>query len=428
MVKSVKRAPAPLPPPPAERGVALILVLIILPLVAIVVTQLHFETTLGARLARNNLANQQFKGAILLRLEQMRQVLVRDLAEDEKSAQEGSYDHGSDPWGSEADGGGVALVVKKGDSDRGDEIEIYTQVVDEQSKLNLNLLRHRDAPRRGLAFERFRTLLDLFRDARYGDLEPNAWDLAPEQAAEVAEAVRKFIDGEARDERLPKPAVPQPSAEMQQGIYTIDDLVFCHPLMIEKRLLEKFHDPESGQTIPGLTQFLTLFGDGKINANTATIQVLRALFRDEEGQGKLADALLHGRGGYLNTEEDQQAREEADEERRQAKEDPLAPAPGTEQADAVYKTINDLGKVEGFQDQGLLRRNNIDFARDFTVRSNFFLVTLTARRENFVRQHRVVLQRHPTGTVTWESEVRAPDTAELPTGDGGGGGTGAPGT
>ncbi|MGQ0613497.1 MAG: hypothetical protein ACT4PV_07165 [Planctomycetaceae bacterium] len=424
----MKRSPAPLPHVSAERGVALILVLIVLPLVAIVVTQLHFETTLGARLARNNLANQQFKGAILLRLEQMRQILVRDLADDEKNAQEGAYDHGSDSWGSEADGGGVALVVKKGDGDRGDEIEIYTQVADEQGKLNLNLLRHRDAPRRGLAFQRFRTLLDLFRDARYGDLAANAWDLAPEQAAEVAEAVRKFLDGEARDERLPKPVVPQPSAEMQQGIYTLDDLVFCHPLMIEKRLLETFHDPESGQTIPGLTRFLTLFGDGKINANTASIQVLRALFKDEEGQGKLADALLHGRGGFLNTEEDRLAQEEAEEERRMAREDPLAPQPAAEEADAVYKTLNDIGKVEGFQDQGLMRHNDIDFARDFTVRSNFFLVTLTARRENFVRQHRVVLQRHATGTVTWESEVRAADAAELPTGGGAGEGTDAPGT
>jgi len=426
----VQRAEAPLPTRPAERGVALILVLVVLPLVAIVVTQLHFETTLGARLSQNNLANQQFKGAILLGLEQVRQLLVRDLADDDKNAQEGAYDHGSDAWGTESEGGGLSRVVKKGDSDRGDEIELYREVVDEQSKLNLNLLRHRDPPRRGLAFERFKTLLDLFRDARYGDLESNGWDLAPEQAAEVAEAVRKFVDGEARDERLPKPQVPQPHPEMQQGLYTVDDLVFCHPLMIEKRLLETFEDPDSGQTIPGLTQFVTLFGDGKVNANTAPIQVLRCLFVDPEGQGKLADALLHGRGGFLNTAEDQQAREEEEERRREEREreDLFAPAPKEkeEAPDAVYKSLNDLAKVEGFQDQGLLRRNNVDFARDFTVRTNFFQVTLTARRENFVRQHRVVLQRHATGTVTWESEVRAAEAAALPkAGEGGGGGASA---
>src|SRR5262245_61769284 len=44
-----------------ERGVALVLVLVLLPLVAIIMTQLSFETTIGDRLARNALANEQFK-------------------------------------------------------------------------------------------------------------------------------------------------------------------------------------------------------------------------------------------------------------------------------------------------------------------------------------------------------------------------------
>ncbi|MHC4932965.1 MAG: hypothetical protein ACYTGV_12315, partial [Planctomycetota bacterium] len=80
-------------PPPvrhSERGVALVLVLVILPLVAIVMTQLHFETTIGDRLAGNTLANQQFKQAILARQRQMRVRLMRDLRDDEENAQQGN--------------------------------------------------------------------------------------------------------------------------------------------------------------------------------------------------------------------------------------------------------------------------------------------------------------------------------------------------
>ena len=52
----------------------------------------------------------------------------------------------------------------------------------------------------------------------------------------------------------------------------------------------------------------------------------------------------------------------------------------------------------------------------FTTRSNFFTVIVTAKRENFMRQQRMVVERHSKGTITWESEVRAADLASLPVG------------
>ena len=41
-------------------------------------------------------------------------------------------------------------------------------------------------------------------------------------------------------------------------------------------------------------------------------------------------------------------------------------------------------------------------------------VIVTARRDNFLRQHRVVLERHAKGTITWASEVRSVDLGDLP--------------
>jgi type II secretory pathway component PulK len=418
------RHPLPSARPPrgeGERGVALILVLVVLPLVAILMVQLEFETNIGDLLARNALANQQFKQAIMARVRQMRLRLVRDLKDDEKNAQEGgAYDHYGDAWGPESEGGGTAVRVSKGDRDLGDEIVLYTQVTDEQGKFNLNLLLHKDPKRAQRAFEVFHNLLNFYRDSRFDDIGESEYDLDEAEAKQVAEAVLKFLKGEQRDERVRKADLPDPAQDMRQGVHTVRDLVFSHPLFLEKRLLERFTDVASGQTLPSLTEFVTVYGDGKINVNTTRIQVLRAMFKEEAGQRDAANSIFHGRGGYLNTEEDQDRRSEQQEERQRAEEEGREPE---EESEAVYKSLNDVRQVEGIDD-AMLRRNDVDIGRDFTVRSNFYTVVVTAQRENFMRQLRVVFERHAGGCITWLSEVRAADVGDLPEGAGAGEPTG----
>lgn len=406
-----------LPRREAERGVALILVLVVLPLVAILMVQLEFETNIGDLLARNALANQQFKQAIMARARQMRLRLVRDLKEDEKNAQEGgAYDHYGDAWGPDSEGGGTAVRVEKGDRDRGDEIVLYTQVADEQAKFNLNLLLHKDPKRGQRAFEVLYNLLNFYRDPRFDDIGENEYDLDEVEAKQVAEAILKFVKGEQRDERVRKADLPDPAQDMRQGIHTVGDLVFSHSLFLEKRLLERFTDVGSGETLPSLGEFVTVYGDGKINLNTAHIQVLRAMFKEEAGQRDAANSLLHGRGGFLNTDEDQERRQEEQDERTRAEEEGRE-LDEDEDTESVYKNLNDVRQVEGIDD-AMLRRNDVDIGRDFTVRSNFFFVIVTAQRENFMRQRRMVFERHNRGCVTWLTEVRAADVGDLPQGAG----------
>ena len=397
-----------------ERGIALILVLIILPLVAIIMVQLNFETTIGQHLAANILANQQFKYATHARIRQMRLRLVRDLKSDsENQQQQGAYDHYSEEWGPEAEQGLTATTVTRGDKERGDDITLYTEIIDEQSKFNLNLLRHTDKKRRERAFEVFRTLLDLFRDSRYGDLEDNEWDLQENEAEEVAQAVLKFLKGDGRDERVSESQIPAPATDMKQGVFSVDDLIFSHRLFREKRLLDRFVDLESGEDIPSLADFLTIYGDGKINVNTAPIQILRAMFRGEEGRAEVAKQMFNGRGGFLDTEDDQEERTRLEEEREELRQ--AGDEEGLEETVSVYTSVNDLTEnVAGFRDQGMLRREEIDLARDFTTRTNFFTIVVSARRENFVRQQRVTIERHLEGTQTWSSEVRSISIRDLP--------------
>ena len=398
-----------------ERGVALILVLIVLPLVAIIMVQLQFETTIGQHLAANILANQQFKYAIHARVRQMRLRLARDLKNDNEGSQEqGSFDHYSDDWGPDDEQGGTASMVKRGDSEAGDDITLYTEIRDEQSKFNLNLLLHSDATVRQRSFEVFRTLLDLYRDSRYGDIkEDTEWDVKDNEAEEVAQAILKFIKGDERDERVSGAEIPAPSNELKQGVYTVDDLIFSHRLFKKRRMLESFTDVETGERIPSLTDFVTVHGDGRINVNTAPIQVLRAMFRTEEGRAEVAKQILNGRGGFLDTEEDQESRRELNEEREELSQQ--GDEDGLDETISMYTSVNDLiQNVEGMKDQGFIRREGFDLGRDFTVRSNFFTIKVSARRANFIRQQRVVVERHVNGTRTWSSEVRSISLQDLP--------------
>ncbi|MEM8883239.1 MAG: hypothetical protein AAGD14_04150 [Planctomycetota bacterium] len=403
-----------MPPRRQERGIALILVLIVLPLVAIIMVQLQFETTIGQQLAANVLANQQFKYAIDARVRQIRLRLARDLKNDNEGAQsQGAYDHASDDWGPDWEQGGTAVMVTKGDAEKGDDITLYTEVIDEQSKFNINLLRHTDPRRRARATEMFRALLDLFRDARYGDFEDSEWDVREDEAQQIVEAVLKFLEGETRDERVRGGEIPAPSNELRQNVYTVQDLLFSHELFAEKRLLETFTDMETGQRMPSLGEYLTVYGSGQININTAPIAVLRSVFRSEEGRADVAKQMFNGRGGFLDTDEDEENRQALEEEREQLRQD--GDEDGLEETISLYTSVNDLiQNVDGFRDQGFIRREELDLARDFTVRSNVFRVRVSARRQNFVRQQVVVLERHVNGTRTWATEVRAITVAELP--------------
>jgi general secretion pathway protein K len=98
--------------------------------------------------------------------------------------------------------------------------------------------------------------------------------LAQEQAEEIIDAIKDWID--ADDEVTGDGAeggyyagLPRPYAAKNAALDCIEEL-----LMVKGVTRELFYG--AGET-PGLVQCLTVFGDGKININTAPKAVLRAL-------------------------------------------------------------------------------------------------------------------------------------------------------
>ncbi len=91
-----------------------------------------------------------------------------------------------------------------------------------------------------------------------------------------------------------------------------------------------------------------------------------------------------------------------------------APGPGALEVTPVGSFKKDLAHLHPTSIYYLGQGNDIDVGRDFTVRTNFFLIVVTARRDNFLHQRRAVFQRHAEGTVTWETEVRTADLGDIP--------------
>jgi hypothetical protein len=145
---------------------------------------------------------------------------------------------------------------------------------------------------------------------------------------------------------------------------------------------EELVEAESVEPIPGLWRFVTLTSDGPININTAPVEVLRCLFKDQL-DWDLADAIIEYRTAQASSYDDDV--------------DPEAEF-------TPFKSVQDLTKVDGI-DAEVLSKNGIDGA-SVTVASNTFSISIFATRENLTRQFRTVVRRHSKGFITLLHEER----------------------
>ena len=201
----------------------------------------------------------------------------------------------------------------------------------------------------------------------------------------------------------------QPFLEREDdGDFPVPEVQKDAPAMLpvdEMRYVEGFHDPEDTsvrllydefreaseeeleeaeevEPIPGLVQFCSLVSEGKINLNTAPIEVLRILFKDEQ-DWELAEAIIEYRTG--GGEESYDLSDEDSEF-------------------AAFEKVSDLTKVTGIDSQ-TLSENGID-GNVATVSSNVFSINVFASRENLTRQFRTIVKRHQKGFLTLLHEER----------------------
>jgi len=331
-----------------QGGIALLVVMllgaIIIPFAAEFAYQISIESIMAS-----NVTDQL---AIDNAIESQYQIVLARLEYDGPGNETDTYD---DPWNDDQ-------ILQRSDEDSG--VNMATAIFDEQGKLNVNMLVEASADRRAVWKARFVDLIKRFRrDTKFD---------AASYADEVAEAIARWVTGQTS-----RGAIPKPKTQDDRAMLVLEELNFASDLFQKHHLLTDIREGEN--VAPGLQRYITVYGTGKVNLNTADKIVIQAIFNADED---IADRIIERRegGGEEDTSTDA-ATSTADEQGGGASGNP-------------FTDPNQVMEVEGVN-QGLLLRNKVVPAEDFTVKSQFFSVRIAAQRESSRREELFVVQRVP---------------------------------
>ncbi len=222
-----------------ERGAVLLLVLLLLLVLTTVIVHFMFTTRVNTRVADSHIALVKNRAAISGGVAKAMALLLRDQAEEDGEKSDSCHD----VWAAEAekldlDGTLVRIIIE-----------------DEQGKLNLNGLAE-SAPSKRLQLELGRLLEDL------GHSDADASDIMHS----LADWLDEDSDGEFEEN--------SPNAKL-----TDLSEIFRIPQLTDAVLYG--HHPESPDDVEkergGLLRYVTIWGTGRVNLNTATAEVIAAL-------------------------------------------------------------------------------------------------------------------------------------------------------
>ena len=378
------------------RGVALLIVLVVLVIIATLATEVAVTARTTHRLADNSMDDLLLRSAVDGRIEILKSALRFD------GTNGSGYDGEADEWSwhkrEKLSGWGERGVSQFGtvtEDDTGTtaqyktaDIELTAWCEDERSKVNLRgLMKPEDSP----VFQNTRDLLirviDLYREGH------SSLDLSDADGKEMVDDLVRWIQAEADTEENPMPAVKPNRGRLQSAddllrvpggrwtperLYDVKDPELDEEEEEENRLARQSSSDEVTSTdgtdpgswerqngVGGLFRYLTVFAEEvadppmRINVNTASIVVMRALFdvNDED----LAQKLIERR------------REGADDTSETSG---TSGTSGSDTAQGFFKTKADLTKVEGM-DQDLAKYPRLNFFAD--VASPVYSIRVIAR-------------------------------------------------
>lgn len=229
----------------AEHGAALVLTLIVLSILLIIVVELSYTTKLHIQVSTNVLNDLQFSAALRGALTYITCVLQDDLLTSK-------VDSLVEDWAKEK-------TIELGD------VSVTFELSDISSKLNVNKL---GAKTEGV---RERTIAQFDRLATVLGLE----------VMELGNVLADFVDEDSEG--------PYEDRAINRSLITHKEV-----LLLEEITPEVFHGVSSDEEKrSGIGEFITVWGDGKVNLNTASVQVLEAL---AEGMDKtVASAIVNYR-------------------------------------------------------------------------------------------------------------------------------------
>ena len=322
-----------------EKGFVLIAVLLIVSLLAAFIIEFNYQSRIKIHLADNfNLSAQALHNAdagIAIAMAALRQ--NNDLLSNENTR----------PFFS----GTLEIPIDDG--------SCTISVAEESGKININALCTRDGQVIKSRVEQLLRLIDLI-NKQYEGGSPVSYSLVP--------AIIDWVDSD--DNVTILPFIQKQNSGAENDYYqNLDEPYHCKnaPFEVLSELLlvkgmtnEIFYgrpgDKSAGiKSVPGINQYLTIYGDGKININEASAMVIQSL--SENMSLALAQNIVEKRqfGRYSNIEQ-------------------LKQVPGM--TDEIYETISPLITLE---------TNEI-----------YYVVTSTGIAGEFQRAVKVVLRKNPS--------------------------------
>lgn len=249
------------------------------------------------------------------------------------------------------------------------EVSLSTRVFDEQGKFNvLNLVRVPAGERREVMRERMVRILVAAREDSKESIDETL-------ARELVDDALAFLSGKKARGQIPKPNTPD-----NRGFLMLEDLIYANPkwgpVLVDQR--------DAEDVAPGLARYLTVYGSGKLNLNTADLIVLRAYFPSDE---TIAEKII----SHRENEDDES--------------EPSDPKPGEgrgtsttgkdetkEQDGTPFTDVNQVNQLDGVTPLQL-QKDKVDLAADFDVRSQFFSMRINAETSSTRREELYVIER-----------------------------------
>jgi general secretion pathway protein K len=345
-----------------DRGFALLLVLMLVPVVIVLVVELAYQSGLE-NLAAQNVSDT---GLIEYAVDGQFEVALGLLKYDKKQGE--AVDTEYDGWnGSEnrsrADG----------------DVQLSMRVFDEQGKFNLVRCVTGNEQQQGKAVQTLVRVLDLFREGINGEIEKGG-DLDLGAAEDLAEKIVKYVRRDGATGQVPKAKTTPPNVPL-----LLDEIVFADPKLLPKLLV----DVRVGDKVaPGLHRFLTVYGSGRINVNTAPLVVLQALFAISADRD-LAQGIIDRRRSEPDTSNTGSVA---------AMNAAAAPQGNGTTGGNPFSDVNTQltdGSISGLTAE-VLQKNGIVTAEDLDVKSDFFSIRIQGATQRTQRDELYVVERVKT--------------------------------
>lgn len=353
--------------PSRKRGFALLLVLLLVSITMVVVTQLAFQADYELLAAHNVSDMMQIEYAIDGQLE----VVLGQLRYDKR--QNDATDTEYDEWNSER-------LRSRRDGDVG----LETRVIDEQGKFWVGSLVTGTDARKARAKEVLVRILDLFREGISED-KTRGGDLDVADAEEIAGRIVRYMTREGASGQVPKPSTTG-AAGANDVPMLLDELLFVDTK--DSRLFQTLlYDQQVKEVAAaGLHRYLTVYGPGKVNLNTAPLVVLKAYFSnvsDRDYAQKIIDRRRQS--------------PESSSTGSSAMSGSSSTTTGGSSGGNPFAAVTELtdGSIDGLNPE-VLQRNGIDPALDFDVKSDWFTVRVEGATERTQRTELYALERVET--------------------------------